>query len=189
MPVVTGDDDGLDNTLVFERIVFGQPGEVAGVRASMRRWLDGCPVADDVVLIASELASNAVLHSASAELYFTVRAEIHPLAIRVECEDLGGPWQPRMVEGEPQHHGLDIVAALSEDWGTETRSCDNRRIVWAQVASPRYVSSNSALGHLMATWPAENICTQLAFQHTDAACVPMSAARGPGAQTGGEPNA
>jgi hypothetical protein len=113
-------------------------------------------VADDVVLIASELAANAVLHSGSAELYFTVRAEIHPLHIRVECEDLGGPWgQPRMVNGEPQCHGLDIVAALSEDWGTEERTCDNRRIVWAQIAGPRYTSAGSALGHLIATWPAD----------------------------------
>ena len=38
---------------------------------------------------------------------FTVRAELHPDHVRVEAEDLGGPWHRRQPDGRP--HGLDVV--------------------------------------------------------------------------------
>lgn len=148
MPAVT-DDDGLGNTLVYDRICFGELSEIKGARASLRRWLNDCPVVGDVVLIASELAANAVLHSASQELYFTLRAEIHPDHIRVEVEDLGGPWRCRAVDDRP--HGLELVALLAQEWGSEVRPCDGMRVTWAKVAAPSYSPSVSRLGHLMAT--------------------------------------
>ena len=43
----------------------GGPEHVRRVRADMRRLLNGCPVADDVILCVSELATNAAVHSDS----------------------------------------------------------------------------------------------------------------------------
>ena len=43
----------------------GTPDQIAVVRADLRGLLAGCPVADDAILCASELAANAVLHSDS----------------------------------------------------------------------------------------------------------------------------
>jgi hypothetical protein len=43
----------------------GRVEQVSMVRADLRAMLNGCPVADDVILCASELAANAVRHSRS----------------------------------------------------------------------------------------------------------------------------
>ena len=49
------------------------------VRADLRALLQECPVADEVILCASELAANAALHSDSRLVggTFTVRATVH----------------------------------------------------------------------------------------------------------------
>jgi anti-sigma regulatory factor (Ser/Thr protein kinase) len=105
---------------------------VSQVRRDIAAHLAGCPAADDLILIASELAGNAVLHSQSRSEFFTVRCSIYPGYVRVEVEDLGGPWRPRRPDGRP--HGLDLIAALAgpDNWGTEATS-DGDRIVWARL--------------------------------------------------------
>jgi len=99
----------------------------------MRRLLDGCPVADDVILCVSELAANAALHSNSRRSggTFTVRADSHPGAgVRIEVEDGGGPWIS--AAPDPSHgRGLGIVRALADDWGIATTPAG--RAVWARI--------------------------------------------------------
>jgi anti-sigma regulatory factor (Ser/Thr protein kinase) len=71
---------------------------VRQVRQNLRPLLHDCPMADDIILCASELAANAALHSNSRRPggTFTVRAEISPgRHARIEVEDNGGPWTPR----------------------------------------------------------------------------------------------
>ena len=109
---------------------LGEPAQVGRVRAKVATWLGGCPAADDAVLIASELATNAVLHSRSAGESFTVRAEVHRDHVHLEVEDLGGPWLRR--QHQEGHRGLDIVAALASGWGVETSA--GCRVCWARVS-------------------------------------------------------
>ncbi len=45
------------------RVFPGRPEQVALARRFVARMLDGCPVADDAQLCASELASNAIRHT------------------------------------------------------------------------------------------------------------------------------
>jgi serine/threonine-protein kinase RsbW len=108
----------------------GEPGQVGRVRDGLRAYLAGCPRTDDAILIASELAANAVLHSRSAGGTITVRAEILRDHIHLEVEDLGGPWLVRQRDDRP--HGLDLVTALAADWGTETSA--GCRVTWARVS-------------------------------------------------------
>ena len=110
----------------------GRADQVHHVRRAIASYLAECPAADDAVLIASELASNAILFSRSRTEYFTVRAELHPDHIRIEVEDLGGPWRRRQPDGRP--HGLDVVQALTgpDGWGVETTT-DGGRVVWARL--------------------------------------------------------
>ena len=119
----------------YQRTFHGQPDQVSQVRRDLARHLAGCPAASDAVLIASELAANAVLHSASAGEFFTVRCQARPGWVRIEVEDLGGPWQPRQPGSRP--HGLDIITALTGPggWGTQAAG-DGDRIVWAQLTLP-----------------------------------------------------
>ena len=72
------------------------------MRAFLAEILDGCPVADEAVLIADELASNAVRHSNSGKPggRFTVRVEVHkPDYLWVEVEDEGSRPDARQASG------------------------------------------------------------------------------------------
>jgi two-component sensor histidine kinase len=88
-----------------------------------------------MVLIADELAANAIVHSRSRGGSFAVRCELSPGSARVEIEDMGGPWRTRTDDDRP--HGLDIVQALAgpDGWGT-TRTPSDTRIVWATLQWP-----------------------------------------------------
>ena len=116
----------------------GTAEHIRAVRADLRPLLVDCPMADDVILCASELAANAALHS-KARLpggTFTVRAEISPgHYVRMEVEDDGGPWTAKITDSTG-HHGWDLVRALATDWGIE----DDRttRTIWARFDWPEH---------------------------------------------------
>jgi len=120
----------------YEGTFPGYTDQARTVRRELARWLalEGCPAAviDDAKVAASELAANAVLHSASRGASFTVRCEIGSGYVRIEVKDMGGPWRPRKPDGRP--HGLDLIEALagSGNWGNETAG-DGHRIVWARL--------------------------------------------------------
>jgi len=110
----------------------GAAEHIRAVRADLRLLLHGCPMADEVILCASELAANPALHSNSRLPggTFTIRAEISPSHYaRIEVEDNGGPWTPKITDSTG-HHGWDIVRALATDWGID----DDRatRTNWAR---------------------------------------------------------
>lgn len=95
----------------------GMTERIASVRSGLRDLLTDCPALDDVVLCASELATNAVRHSRSGLRggTFTVRVTVvHGVSVRVDVEDDGGPWTPALADPD-RHHGLDIVGALASE--------------------------------------------------------------------------
>ena len=110
----------------------GHLDQVHRVRHAAARYLAGCPAAGEAVLIVSELAANAIVHSASRAAFFTVRAELHADYLWVEAEDLGAPWHFRPPDGRP--HGLDLVEALTgpDGWGVDTTT-GGGRVVWARL--------------------------------------------------------
>jgi hypothetical protein len=110
----------------------GSTEHISAVRASLRPVVRGCPIADDVILCASELAANAVLHSHSGMPggKFIVRAKVRAGDYAwIEVEDNGGRWTCP-VPGR----GLDIVRALASVWGIDG---DYRsRCIWARFDWP-----------------------------------------------------
>ena len=109
-----------------------EPRQVGIARSALAGWLDGGPQ-DKAILVASEFATNAVLHSASRHGgAFTVRAEVRQEYLRIEVEDGGGSWRdgPR-YDGRP--HGFDVVTAIAgpENWGIEGDA--RGRIAWATL--------------------------------------------------------
>jgi serine/threonine-protein kinase RsbW len=114
----------------------GTADQIRVVRADLRALLDDCPMADDVLVCASELATNAVLHSHSrlAGGTFTVRGKVSPgNYFWLEVEDEGGPWTPTVADPE-RGHGLDIMRTLADDWGIE--GDHDGRTVWARFDWP-----------------------------------------------------
>ena len=114
----------------------GATEHVRAVRIDLRPLLTGCPMADDVILCATELASNAVLHSSSRLPggSFTVRAKIDSCHYAwIEVEDNGGIWASTTSE-PTRYHGLDIVRALASEWGID--GDHTTRIIWARFDWP-----------------------------------------------------
>jgi hypothetical protein len=113
----------------------GHADQLRQVRRAAARHLAGCSAAGEAILALSELAANAVMHSASRGQFFTVRIALFADYVRVEAEDLGGLWRHRQRDGRP--HGLDVVQALTgpDGWGVET-TIDGGRVVWARLDLP-----------------------------------------------------
>jgi hypothetical protein len=108
-----------------------EPRQVGLARAALAGWLGGCPWADEAILVASEFATNSVLHSASRDGgVFTLRAEVRQDWVRIEVEDGGGPLRDGLRDdGRP--HGFDVVAAIAGagNWGVD--GDDRGRVAWA----------------------------------------------------------
>jgi len=79
----------------FVRVYPGQAAQCRSVRAATRAILPSCPIADDVIVIASELAANACLHSRSGLPggCFTLDVRDHPGDhVYVGVTDQGSDW-------------------------------------------------------------------------------------------------
>jgi serine/threonine-protein kinase RsbW len=110
----------------------GSTAHIRAVRADLRALLGDCPVADDVILCASELAANAAIHSRSRLPggTFTVLVEINPGHYAwIGVEDDGGTWMP-LGSDPTRPHGLEIVRALASGWGVD--GDQTTRIIWAR---------------------------------------------------------
>jgi serine/threonine-protein kinase RsbW len=111
---------------------------ISAVRADLRPLLRDCPVADEVILCASELAANAAIHSRSRLPVgtFTVLATISPGDhAQIEVEDDGGSWASGGRDSTG-HHGLDIVRALATHWDIE--GDHTARTIWARFDWPNH---------------------------------------------------
>jgi serine/threonine-protein kinase RsbW len=109
---------------------------IAIVRADLRPLLRDCPIADEVILCASELAANAANHSNSRLPggTFTVRIVVsRDDFVRIEVQDNGGPWTPAITE-TTAHHGLGIIQALATAWGID--GDQTGRTIWAKLDWP-----------------------------------------------------
>jgi hypothetical protein len=118
----------------WRRAFLGQERQLG----ELRRWLTGLlpdrPARDDVVLVAVELATNAVKFTGSGHGgWFIVEIAWYRGAVRVAVADEGAPTGPRLIDdplGE-QGRGLQMVRALSVNAGV---TGDERgRLVWADV--------------------------------------------------------
>ncbi len=92
--------------------------------------------AEDVLLVVSELVTNACLHAEGPdELYITCEKKV----IRLEVADRGaGQPAPRTPHraGRPGGHGMFIVQRLCLDWGVvRTPGVPGKR-VWAELGAP-----------------------------------------------------
>ena len=100
--------------------------------AAARRALRDLPLGergDDVLLLASELVTNAVVHGAvAADEPIELEAECDDGCARVEVRNRGSGFVRERAAG----YGLLIVAAATDRWGL---SQDGATCVWFEVAT------------------------------------------------------
>ncbi|MER6301692.1 ATP-binding protein, partial [Kitasatospora sp. NPDC001539] len=92
-------------------------------------------VAEDVLLMVSELVTNACLHAPGGP--HELRLHWDGLRLRVEVLD-ASPVRPQLRPfadpGRPGGHGLRVVDRLAGAWGTVPAGTG--KSVWLEVASP-----------------------------------------------------
>lgn len=117
--------------------VAHEPASAALVRQSIADDLAEHDVAaesvDDVVLVASELVTNAVVHAPAAAADLNISWSLQPDSVVIEVADKG-PDLPRRrspVDTDTRGRGLFIVAALALDWGV--RRTNDGKQVWARI--------------------------------------------------------
>jgi serine/threonine-protein kinase RsbW len=121
----------------WRRVFPGRDDQVREVRHWLLGLLPTAPERDDVVVVAVELATNAIRHTASGRGGFVIVAVTwHGPVVRVAVGDAGAARGPRLVPGpaglEQCGRGLHLVRALAASTGV----CGDHqgRVVWADVA-------------------------------------------------------
>ncbi|MEU3373696.1 ATP-binding protein [Streptomyces sp. NPDC006711] len=97
---------------------------------------EGRAAAEDVLLVVSELVTNACLHAEGPEGLKVSRTS---KVLRLEVSDLGaGQPAPRTPHraGRPGGHGMFIVQRLCLDWGVVRTPGVTGKTVWAELAAP-----------------------------------------------------
>jgi anti-sigma regulatory factor (Ser/Thr protein kinase) len=93
------------------------------------------PAAYEVALIASELVTNAVIHTSGT---ITLSLGLRDDAVRIVCTDDNAgaiPIRRGRVRATENGRGLILVGALSFEWGVEEHA--GGKTVWADVALRR----------------------------------------------------
>jgi len=116
----------------------GRPDQVAWARDFTRRTVGPCPVINEAILLVSELATNALEHTATGfggHFDVTILSGETSLIIGVtdngsEKAPVPGPLDPEAESGR----GLGLVELISERWG----HCGGRhgRTVWFELRWP-----------------------------------------------------
>lgn len=139
----TGVPDGLVRTLGLSSASGVVPLARDFTRQALYDWgwlpattADRRAAAEDVLLVVSELVTNACLHTEGPE---ELRVAFRTKILRIEVADRGdGQPAPRTPHraGRPGGHGMFIVQRLSLDWGVLKAPASRGKTVWAELAVP-----------------------------------------------------
>ena len=138
LATIAPDDDraGSLDQIELLRVAFRATAESPGVaRGLTARVLDGSPHLDVVLVLVSELVTNAVLHArGEGELTITRRhhtdATHEIIRVEVRDSDRDAPESPASP-GAHGGFGLRIVNALARDWGFSPLA--DGKVVWFEV--------------------------------------------------------
>ena len=108
------------------------PGHARGALRTLNGSLDP-ELAEDIRLLVSELVTNSLRHTGSAEIQLEVWRSEEVVRITVSDHgagfDLGGPPQP----GDASGWGLFMVDRLADRWGVDS---DGDTCVWFELMRP-----------------------------------------------------
>jgi len=122
----------------WEDAFRGCADQLKSVRATVDQFLAGCPMADDIVLLMSELAGNAVRHSRSGRdggTFTALLLDVPGQYVLGEIVDGGSDWDGDLRRSSRDASGLYFLLALSEACGVSGGK--HGRAVWFRMHYPR----------------------------------------------------
>ena len=135
-PTVSGHDEAAVLMARVKRRVFsGSTDQIAQARDFTRRVLAPCPVLDEAILLASELAANAVAHTVTGSGgHFDVTIYRDETLVVIAVRDEGSDDAPAarpLDEMAEDGRGLGLVELIADRWG----HCGNEhgRTIWLQL--------------------------------------------------------
>ncbi|MGW7352756.1 ATP-binding protein [Streptomyces sp. NPDC054784] len=125
--------------------IGADPAEVGRARRWARARLAGCgigqdePLAETVVLLISELVTNAVVHTGCPAVLRMLLPHPHSGAdagtgaVRLEVDDASSRApRPRHADGDDTNgRGLELVSGLADRWGWHRESGGKR--IWCEL--------------------------------------------------------
>jgi serine/threonine-protein kinase RsbW len=123
---------------LHEASFLAEPGSVANVRRFVSESLgdSNLDLRDEILLVVSELASNALRHAEGRS--YAVGVQQIRGGVRVTVTDRGGglpaPREPETADLAGR--GLRIVDAFSTSWGVHRISGGRGKSVWSEVLHP-----------------------------------------------------
>jgi anti-sigma regulatory factor (Ser/Thr protein kinase) len=125
---------GLERGTQWRRVFPGE-GRQLGI---LRRWLASLlpagPARDDLVLVATELASNAICHTASGQDgWFAVEVTLCQSVVRIGVTDGGGPARPRVIEDPAAERGRGLLLVRALAVRTGVSGAGPGRLLWADI--------------------------------------------------------
>jgi hypothetical protein len=128
-PVADRGANGVQSSRVFLPTASAVGAVRRYVANTLLAW-DAAHMGSDALLVASELATNAVRHAASA---FRVTLARSGARIRISVEDVSGTL-PRPLAASPESfggRGVSMVATVSQRWGTD--ELRTGKVVWSEL--------------------------------------------------------
>jgi len=120
------------------RVFRGDPAQVAQARRFVQRSLAPHGLAADAALLTSELATNAVRHTATGEGgTFEIIICQRPGTVRIAVIDAGSRTAPAPLPPDGLNssgRGLALVDALARQWGQQGNR--HSRAVWFDLDAP-----------------------------------------------------
>lgn len=117
--------------------------QVGRAREFVAGELAGCPLIAEAVLCVSELATNALLHTASGDGgKFEVMIQRGVSRARISVRDEGSARIPEALPLDPASEsgrGLELVAMIADCWGQSGDAAG--RVVWFELGWEPRVSS------------------------------------------------
>ncbi|MFC4494452.1 ATP-binding protein [Streptomyces ovatisporus] len=120
--------------------IGADPKEVGRARRWARSRLGACgigtdePLAETLLLLVSELVTNAVVHTGDpAVLRLLLPGRQAPGALRVEVADMSScpPRQRRADGDDADGRGLELVSGLADRWGWQWEGAGKR--IWCEL--------------------------------------------------------
>ena len=132
------------------RVLPGTADSAGAARQLARQLLgDGDPSVETVMLVVSELVTNAIVHTHSGAPGGTITVALcpGPAGTLVQVRDDGGTTEPCLATagGGGEHgYGLVLVDTLAESWGT--LPSPDGRITWCRVGGRPGMAGSAASG-------------------------------------------